>query len=403
MPSWLRVRGEFRDRVEGFIGTGFVEGRDDNYALSRFRFNATVAPSKTLLFQVQAQDARVAEKEVGPTGVPFSGPFDLREGFAEIGTAQSRVVARIGRQELAYGEQRLVGHVSWLNTARTFDGARLTVRGAPFKVEVFTASVVRILPDEFDKSGNGNSFSGAYATSTKLIPKSSVEPYFFYRTDRNLRSETGALSAMRQSTLGVRWAGTLPRRFDYSHEVAMQRGSVGTDSIGAWAGHFQLRESLPGPQAVKLTGEFNLATGDRNATDGWRGTFDQLYPTAHDKYGLTDQVGWKNIRHVRAGVDFVPGKKFLVTTNYHTWWLMDTHDALYNSPGVPIARVPGGAASAFVGQEIDVQISRPVMPQLQVIGGIGHIFPGAFLKEATPGASYTYPYIMATYVFLADR
>ena len=30
-------------------------------------------------------------------------------------------------------------------------------------------------------------------------------------------------------------------------------------------------------------------------------------------------------------------------------------------------------------------------------------FPGGFLKQATPGASYTYPYVMATYVFLADR
>jgi hypothetical protein len=26
-----------------------------------------------------------------------------------------------GRQELVYGDQRLIGHVSWLNAARTFD------------------------------------------------------------------------------------------------------------------------------------------------------------------------------------------------------------------------------------------------------------------------------------------
>jgi hypothetical protein len=31
MPSWLRVRGEFRERFEGIQGAGFVDGRDDTY------------------------------------------------------------------------------------------------------------------------------------------------------------------------------------------------------------------------------------------------------------------------------------------------------------------------------------------------------------------------------------
>jgi hypothetical protein len=43
------------------------------------------------------------------------------------------------------------------------------------------------------------------------------------------------------------------------------------------------------------------------------------------------------------------------------------------------------------------------MPQLQLAAGYAHIFTGAFLKQATPGASYSYPYVMATYVFLAER
>ena len=41
MPSWLRVRGEFRERVEGFSNAGFVEERDDAYFLSRVRLTAT--------------------------------------------------------------------------------------------------------------------------------------------------------------------------------------------------------------------------------------------------------------------------------------------------------------------------------------------------------------------------
>lgn len=62
LPSWLRVRGEFRERMEGFDGSGFVDDRKDLYYLSRVRLNATVTPTSALSFQVQGQDARVARK-----------------------------------------------------------------------------------------------------------------------------------------------------------------------------------------------------------------------------------------------------------------------------------------------------------------------------------------------------
>ena len=87
MPSWLRVRGEFRERVEGFDNSGFTADRDDAYALSRVRLNATITASKSLSFQANVQDARVANKEVGPTTAPFRGPFDLRTAFADIEAA----------------------------------------------------------------------------------------------------------------------------------------------------------------------------------------------------------------------------------------------------------------------------------------------------------------------------
>jgi hypothetical protein len=403
LPAWLRVRGEFRERIEGFDGLGFTEMRDDLYWLSRFRLNAAVTPSKTLSFQVQAQDARVARKSVGPTGIPFKAPFDLRMAFADIGSATGPIGVRVGRQELVYGEQRLVGHVSWLNAARTFDGIKVTARTKAFSIDAFGTSVVRILDGAFDRSGNGNRFAGAYATATGLIPEGSFEPYVFWRRDVNLRTERATIGDLAQTTIGARLAGRLPARLDYGIEMALQRGSLGSDEVRAWAGHWQLRESLPGPGAVKLTAEYNYASGDGNASDGVRGTFDQLYPTPHDKYGLADQIGWKNIRHARAGFEFTPLKAMPVTTNYHSWWLAENTDAVYAAGSAVLARVSGAGDDSHVGQEIDVQVARPLTPQVQFAAGYAHIVPGAFLKQATPGASYSYPYVMVTYVFLAER
>jgi hypothetical protein len=89
--------------------------------------------------------------------------------------------------------------------------------------------------------------------------------------------------------------------------------------------------------------------------------------------------------------------------NYHSWWLAEKTDALYAAGGALLARVVGGAANSHVGQELDVQVSRALTAQLQLAGGYGFVFPGAFLEEATPGRGYSAPYVMVTYVFLAER
>ena len=403
LPSWFRLRGEFRERMEGFDGLGFNSTREDLYWLTRLRLSATVTPSKQLSFQAQVQDARVAKKTVGPTGAPFKAPIDLRMAFADVGSSTGPVTIRAGRQELVYGEQRLIGHVSWLNAARTFDGVKATFRTKAFSTDVFATSVVRIMDGEFDKSGNGNRFAGVYGTTTKLIPQATVEPFVLFKRDVNLRAEAGGLETLKETTTGVRIAGKLPARLDYGIEMALQRGSLGTDDVSAWAGHWQLRETFPGRGAVKTTGEYNFASGDKDPADNVRGTFDQLYPTPHDKTGLSDQIGWKNIHHARAGVEVSPFKATPVAVNYHSWWLAESRDAVYNIGNTSLGRIPTGAVDRHVGQEIDVQVSRALTPQLQAAAGYAHIFPGAFLKEATPGASYSHPYVMLTYVFLAEK
>jgi hypothetical protein len=403
-PAWLTVRGEFRDRMEGGTNIGYADGRDDLYWLNRFRFDVNIKPRPDFAVVVQAQDARVLAKDVGPTSVPFRNPFDLRQAYADIGDAQKGVLSvRVGRQEMFFGEQRLVGHLNWVNAARSFDGVRATYHTSGFKLDAFATSVVRILDNEFDKSGNGNRFLGVYGSATNWIPKATVEPYMFWRHDTLQRDERGNLGNLSVATIGTRWVGKLPAGFDYGLEMAFQTGTLATDSVGAWAGHWIAGKTLGGPWKIRVAEEYNFASGDSNPSDGRRQTFDQLYPTGHDKLGLADQVGWRNIRDLRSIVELTPARGWPITGSVHSWWLADTHDALYNAGGAVVARVPGGAVGSRVGDEVDAQLSHALTPQVQLAAGIARVFPAEFLDRVTPGASYTYPFVMVTYVFLAAR
>jgi hypothetical protein len=64
-----------------------------------------------------------------------------------------------------------------------------------------------------------------------------------------------------------------------------------------------------------------------------------------------------------------------------------------------IARVKVGAAGTHVGQEVDGQVTCVLSPQLRIVGGLAHIFPGGFLETATSGSPFTCPFVGATYTF----
>jgi len=401
LPKWVRLNGEYRMRVEGISGSGFRANADDAYDLSRLRLNLSFAPQSWLRLVFQGQDAQVMGRNPKPDGPPYEDTFDLRQAYVELGRREGNAFElRVGRQEMFFGEQRLVGHVSWLNTARSFDAIRGAYRHKKFRIDAFLASVVNIREGEFNKRTDANNFHGVYGSFTSLIPKATVEPYVFWRLSRGVKSEAGITSKLDFKTVGARWVGKLPAGFDYGVEMAAQTGSLGPDDVEAWGGHWLAGYTMAKPAwKPRAFVEYNFASGDANPTDQKRQGFDQLYPTPHDKTGLADQVGWKNIHHVRGGLELKPTTKLSASTSYHSWWLADIHDGLYAASGALVARVANGSAGRHVGQEVDVQAGYPLTPQIQIAPGYSHIFPGTFLNNATPGKSYNLGYLMVTYQF----
>ncbi|MBI1786494.1 MAG: alginate export family protein [Acidobacteria bacterium] len=392
LPKWMRFSGLYGGRLEGFTHGGFRERNDDLYFLNRFRLNLLVLPTPWLKFSFQAQDARVFGKNQKPPAPPYQDAMDLRMAFVEVGDAEKGSFGlRAGRQELVFGEQRLVGHVSWLNTARSFDAVRATFRQPGFKLDAFASSVVPVRDGVFNHPRTGNNFHGLYGTLDRAVPRGQIEPYVFWRV---------APGGLDFKTIGFRWAGKLPLNFDYGAEIAAQTGSFGLDSIGAWAGHWLAGYTVPKVKYTpRLIAEWNYASGDENPNDRKRGTFDQLYPTAHDLYGLADQVGWRNLEHFRSGVELKATPKLALFGNYHSYWLASARDGIYGAGGAMLARAADGSAGRRAGWELDFQAKYACNKQINLWGGYAHLFPGEFLKKTTPGRAYRFPYLMVTYAF----
>jgi hypothetical protein len=399
LPSWVRFEGEFRTRFEGYTGGSFKPLTTDAYMLTRLKLGLTIKPTSWLKFFAEGYDARAIAKS--PAIPPYQNTWDIRQAYVELGDTERQMFGvRAGRQAINLGDQRLVGELAWTNTERTFDAVRGTFRYGGYRVDLFSASVVNIVDGTWDHHQQGNNLHGLYGGIERLVPGATIEPYILWRLQPGVKNEAGQIANVDQKVPGIRWIGKLPGGFDYGAEMVKEYGSLGSDRIRAWAGHWMVgytEKSLWSSPRVYV--EFNHASGDANAKDGVRGTFDQLYPTGHDKYGLSDQVGWRNMSDVRAGFETRPRKNVTATVEYNDWFLASRYDALYNSAGAALFRSANGAAGTHIGQELDLIATWTIVKPLQAGAGFGHIFPGEFLKKTTPGNAYNFPYVMFTYKF----
>jgi hypothetical protein len=394
LPSWLRFSGEERMRMEGYQNGGFKSNNADYYLLQRLRLNMKIQPAWWLKIIAQSQDAREFYKG-GTPAPPYQDTWDLRLAYAEIGDMEKGFFAlRVGRQDINLGEERLVGSSNWTNGARSFDAARLNLHHKKLRLDIFAASVVVERDGGLGEITPGSNIYGLYGGLDNVIPNSTIEPYLFWRSQSDVKAQLGGVGTYDMKIPGIRWVGTLPLNFDYNTDLALERGSVLKDNIDAWAGHWVVGYNMP---AVRFTprvfAEFNYATGSASAKLGERHTFDQLYATAHDKYGFSDQVGWKNIQQIRVGPEFKLTSRWYLSTRYSDYWLANAHDALYNTSNAVVAQMANGSAGRWVGQELDLVNAIKVSKITTIGGGLSHIFPGTFLKMATPGHAYTAPYL----------
>ena len=359
--KWFKPRVDLRGRLEAYTGINFIPGSDDIYYLSRLRLNAAIEARSWLRFFLEGQDSRVPGYGRSPVPGSVEDPFDFRQGYFELGSTENGSWGfRVGRQELLFGNGRLIGNSNWGNVARTFDAACFTYKKNGIHLDAFTSSVVVPTNGGFDRPHFNNKFHGFYSSFSKLPAWSTannVDTFFLVKTNSLARSKLGAVGNLCICTLGTRVIGKLPRDFDYRVEMAYQTGHVSRDPVRAWAGHWQLGYRPPfSHKSVRLAAEFNGASGDSNPHDGWHNTFDQLYPTSHDKLGTLDRIGWRNIRDLSAKMEWKPVEKWTLNVEYHDFWLATRQDYLYAKDGTTVLRNPN-ATSSRIGDEVDFYVA----------------------------------------------
>lgn len=420
-----RLRVESREQNFTF-NAALPSITDDTWLLTRLRVGVKGQVVPGWMLHAQVQDSR--EIDSARPSVPFvagsegADPLDLRLLYFE--KIAGKVAIRVGRQVLAFGDERLVGPLEWNNFARTFDAVRLTC--PKVGLDVFVSSVVQIQPGlqqgwRTNHSSRHDILGGMYA---RFSPASvfKVEPYLFYRaaTAETVYSAGAAGTArpydipQRIATFGVRFLGGPAEKlggFDYDAEVAGQIGEVRGRQLvagvlvypgpawldhGAWAVHAGVGYSFKAPaRPWRFYAEVNRASGDRDPADASSQSFLNLFPTNHKFYGGMDAFAWKNMRELALTASTtVWGSKVRLE---HHWFALDrVSDTWFRANAVTAVRplsASARGASRRAGAETDFVIARPIGKHTMIEGGVSYFEAGRYLDDTGGGSDAKFAYL----------
>jgi hypothetical protein len=423
-----RIRGEIRENNRDFHSS-IREDNDDSWLLHRFRLSLEMKPVSWLKLFNEAQDARELFSDRSGTpgirGAEGNDTFDLRQSYVALGDAKRfPLLLTVGRQAVNYGDGRLVADSKWSNSGRTFDAIRARYEAPQFWMEAFAMRPVQIKRHEFDDSDSADHFGGAYF-STAIVPRQTTDFYVFYRDKEDNQPDLDPTNktdphgtwngpAARFATIGTRMKSKPDALggWDYTGEFAYEAGDV-------WASDKRSQRSDLNAFALHASGgytfqrcawkprfglEYDYATGDHNPKDNHSQSFQNLFPSNHEKYGFMDEFGWRNLHDARAQVNLRPVEKLDLEFDYHAFWLADTHDYWYRANGISTlrTRTPDGrdvrtvGAGNFAGHEIDLTATYAFTSHVKVQVGYSHFFAGDYLRDTGPDSDADFGYVMTT-------
>jgi hypothetical protein len=394
MPSWLKLSGEVRGRMEA--GNAFDSGSMNPFYMNRTRLKMTVQPVRWFRFTAEGQDARAVSLGADQDLSEARNPFHIRQAYAEFGNGETGWLVRAGRQELVMGDERLVGADSdWDSLGQVFDAVRVGYSRGRINATGFMGYRIQPTETAMDRYDRTSRMAGL-SVQIKTWNDGILEPYTMWKHGADTLDQTGNLDVVAS---GIRAKGGLPRDLEYNVEMAIERGHVAADQMSAWAGHWELGWKPFGEDSrVRLAAEYNFASGDNDPSDGRHGTFDDMYPAGYNKFGMKDPFIWRNVRFPAVGVEVAATKHWTFNAGYRRFSLATAQDGLYTGGEEYMVR-NAEARSSYIGSQALVSAMYSPSKRWKVGAGFGYLLPGEYLRESGYRTPQKTAYLLTSFGF----
>ena len=365
-------------------------------------------------------DAPDQQKNLGLYAGQGNDNINLYQAYIEMNeVGDYPLQIRIGRQELVYGREWLVGNNdAGVNfSGLSFDAVKLNYDDDEFSVDVWWAKLVDLSSPiagllffgEVEEDADID-FYGIYGTYNGLEDMV-IDGYYLLIRNGNT-SFGGPLSGMEVDylhTVGARVAGGMELGagvLDYNVEAAFQFGDNQSDNdYEGWAFNAMAGYSFTDVEwTPRVELEYAYFSGDDDLGDGDTGEFVRLFSDVH--YGELNLGGnldahTSNLHIIRVGASAVPVEKLTVDADLLFFILAeDDNDGGGKTFGYPQWN---GSVEDSVGIELDIVADYQYTEDLNLRVGWAHFFVDDAMENAWGGGSedddIDYLYVQAALTF----
>lgn len=364
----LTVEAQLRPRVVAHTGRDFGEDEDTRqmYVTQRARLGVTLSNPAGLAVIVRLQDVRAWGEETHPLNDFGAGGFDAHEAYLRVPFCDGWKL-QLGRQEISFDNQRLVGAVNWRQSGQAFDAGRLGWAGEGWDADVFLA----VIGESAHKGVVDSTFTAPLTDDILLGGLHGhhvFDPAFELSASYYMR-KNDAIDELRH-TAGV-FAKVQASGFRGQLDGYYQMGDLGDASISAYLAGLRAGWDFGGELAPFVQAFADVVSGKAGKPEK---AFDTLYATNHMYYGELDyflalpkHTGGLGLMDVGGRVSLKPHAKVTTGLDFHLFQAMD------ESP----------SGDKGFGQEVDARVDWKAQEALTVALLYGVFLPGDLMK--TPG------------------
>ena len=280
---YLSLGGEARERYEYFNFPNWGAGPPGSgYLLQRYFLHGDFQMGEHARFFAQLQSSMENDRRGGPRPNIDKNELDVHQLFLDVKfslTGNNSLTIRSGRQELAYGSQRLISVREGPNVRQSFDGFRAIYRGDDVQIDGFATKPVESNHYVFDDGpNNAQALWGTYAVLPfPLLSKANIDLYYIGLFRRQATFVQGTARETRHSVGARLWRTALP--LDYNFESLYQWGSFGNGDIQAWTVASDTGYTFVSvPLRPRIGLRADIASGDEDPNNPDLQTFNPLFP-----------------------------------------------------------------------------------------------------------------------------
>ena len=401
-PEWVTLSGSSRLRYEALEGQprAGLNTTDEQLAL-RMIITAQV-DLQAIKFNAELHDSRAwLNKPGGALSANEVNTFELVQaniaGDVNIGGG-AKLSLQLGRMTIGLGSRRLVAADDYRNATNGYTGLRadLRTKGGLAAMAIYVLPHIR-LPDDlpsikvqqphWDRESFDLQLWGGLVSHTGLVRNLTLEAGYFGLLEHDWPGHV-----TRQRDLDSFSARLIrdprPGAVDFELEGIYQSGTVRASGltsapilpVSAWFMHADAGYFFPGPAKVRLSLEYDRASGD--GPGGKFGRFDTLFgmrgaDLAHS--GIYNAIGRANISAVGVRLEKGLAGRWEGYFTYKPMWLASRTDS-FSTSGV---RDFTGSAGNFAGHQVELQLRYWLVPKfLRGQLNIVNLSKGRFLRTA---------------------